>query len=109
MIPRVVLLLLAACVVLRAGLPFKLPPEAEYSASDEEISVARSKLATNLVSKPAPLTNLFASPFMCGPGLWSILKTSPHFARRPAAISSTQIVSGGRTNLAPLALFQSEQ
>lgn len=103
---RVVLFLLAACVV-RAGLPFKLPSDAEYSASEGDIAEARTKLATNLVSKPAPLTNLFAPPFMCGPGLWNILKNSPHFARRPMATSSTQIISGGKTNLAALALLQS--
>jgi hypothetical protein len=110
MILRALLLLLATCGFLRAGLPFQLPAEAEYSASDEAIALAKTNLSANLTAKPAGLTNLFASPMMCGPGLWDVVKTSPHFAKPPAAMTATKIMlSGGKSQLAPLALLQSEE
>ena len=110
MILRAGLLLLITCTILRAGLPFALPPEAEYSVSEEAVTQARTNLAFSLVGKPGPLTNLFASPMMCGPGLWRLLKNSPHFVRAPTATSSTKIsVNGGKSSLAPLALLQNEE
>src|SRR6266568_975683 len=109
MILRAFLLLLATCVFLRAGLPFELPPEAEYSASDEAIARAKTNLATSLSAQPTTLTNLFSSPMMCGPGLWELLKNSPHFAHPPAARIPAKVrSSGGKPLLAPLALLQSE-
>jgi hypothetical protein len=110
MILRAFLLLLATCGMLRAGLPFGLPPEAEYSASAEAIAVAKTNLSANLSAKPAALSNLFASPMMCGPGLWDLLKNSPHFAKPPTATAATKItLSSGKSQLAPLALLQSER
>lgn len=110
MILRAFFLLFATCGFLRAGLPFQLPPEAEYSASNEAIAQAKTNLSANLTAKPGVLTNLFASPMMCGPGLWDLLKNSPHFAKPPTAISATKItLSSGKSRLAPLALLQSEE
>jgi hypothetical protein len=55
------------------------------------------------------MTNVFASPMMCGPGLWDLLKTSPHFARPPTATAPTKIGSKDKGVLMPLALLQSER
>ncbi len=110
MILRPFLLLLATSGFLRAGLPFKLPPDAEYSASAEAIAIAKTNLSANLTAKPALLTNLFVSPMMCGPGLWDVLKRSPHFGRPPAATTPpNNSLSNGKSPVAPLALLQSEK
>ncbi len=96
--------------MLHARLPFELPPDAEYSASAEAIATAKTNLSANLTGKPAALTNLFASPMMCGPGLWDLLKNSPHFAKPPAATAATRVnLNSGKSQwAAPLALLQSE-
>jgi len=108
MILRAGLLLIASCVASQAGLPFALPPEAEYVVSPEALAEARTNLATGLVGKSLLITNLFASPMMCGPGLWQLVKTSSHFARPPAA--TTKLTPGkDKTSIAPLALLQTEQ
>src|SRR5712675_3588154 len=107
MILRAILCLLASYAVTRAELPFKLPPEADYSASEEAINLAKRDLAMCLAAKPAGMTNLFASPMMCGPGLWDLLTTSPHFAHPPTATAPTKIGSKDKGVSMPLVLLQS--
>jgi hypothetical protein len=101
------ILFVAICLCAHADLPFKLPPKAKYTASSEAIASAKAKLAANLVANAATLTNLFASPMMCGPGLWHLLKDSPRFSKPPAAKSTVKIpIANGKTQELPLALFQ---
>ena len=106
---NVAILLCAACLVGHGALPYKLPPNAKYKASKEAIARAKSYLSTNLVSDAATLTNLFAAPMMCGPGLWNALKNSPHFSKPPVAKSTVKVPVGkGKFQELPLALLQSE-
>jgi hypothetical protein len=89
-----VIVLLMICVLAHAELPFKLPPKAKYDVPSEIIAVAKAALSKHLAGDAATLTNLFASPTMCGPGLWLILKTSPHFSKPPGAKSTARIPQG---------------
>lgn len=90
-----------------AELPYKLPAKAKYTASAEAIAKAKEDLATNLVANAATLTNLFAAPEMCGPGLWHIIKDSPHFTKPPLAKSIVKVPIGkGKVQELPLALLQ---
>src|SRR5690242_16347019 len=104
-----VILLLTTCLFAHAALPYKLPPEAKYTASDAAITNAHAVLSTNLVSDADTLTNLFASPMMCGPGLWHILKDSPHFSKPLIAKGTAKIPYGkGKFRELPVGLFQNE-
>jgi len=104
-----VLVAFTMCSFAHAELPYKLPPKAKYTASNEAITKAKVELSANLVSDAATLTNLFASPMMCGPGLWNALKGSPHFSKPPVAKSTAKIPIGkGKFQEVPMALLQSE-
>jgi hypothetical protein len=99
-----VIVLLMICVLAHADLPFKLPPKAKYDVSAETIAVAKTELSKYMVGDAAMLTNLFISPMMCGPGLWNILKDSPHFSKPPAAKSTARIPIGdGKFQELPMA------
>lgn len=105
----VAILLLTMCLQAQAQLPFKLPPKAKYTASKEAITKAKADLSANLVTNVVTLTNLFVSPAICGPGLWNILKSSPHFAKPPFAQSTAKIpIGGGKFQELPMALLQTE-
>jgi hypothetical protein len=102
-------LLLLTCVLVRAELPFKLPPKAKYAASPEEIERAKTDLSTHLRVDLASLTNLFAAPMMCGPGLWDVLKSSPHFSKPPLAKTTVKVPVGkNKFQELPAALLQNE-
>ena len=102
------IVLLVSCVLAHAELPFKLPPNAKYNVSAEMIAKAKIELSTNLVSDAATLTNLFVTPTICGPGLWHILKDSPHFPKPPAAKSTARIPTGdGKFQEFPMATLLS--
>ena len=97
------------CLFARAELPYKLPPKAKYTASSEAIARAQADLSAMLVTNAITLTNLFTSPMMCGPGLWNVLKDSPHFSKPPHARSTVAIpVGNGKVQELPMALLQSE-
>ena len=99
----------ATCLFAHADFRYKLPPKAKYTASSEAITKAKTQLSTKLVTNAITLTNLFASPMMCGPGLWHVLKDSPHFAKPPVAKSTAKIpVGNGKFQELPMALLQSE-
>jgi hypothetical protein len=103
------ILLFVTCLVAHAELPFKLPPNAKYTVSEEAISRAKTELSSNLVADAATLTNLFASPMMCGPELWSVLKSSPHFSKPPLAKGTAKIpLADGKYQELPIGFFQSE-
>ena len=103
------ILLFATCLFAHAELPYKLPPKAKYTATKEDIAKAKTELSANLVGNAETLTNLFASPMVCGPGLWNALKSSPHFSKPPAAKSTAKIPIGkGKFQELPMALLQSE-
>lgn len=103
------ILLFATCLFAHAELPYKLPSKAKYTASNEAITKAKTELSTNLIGNAATLTNLFASPMICGPGLWNVLKSSPHFSKPPVAKSTAKIPIGkGKFQELPMALLQDE-
>ena len=107
--PLTLILFFAMCLFTRAELRFKLPPKAKYTASSEAIAKAKDELSANLGTNAVALTNLFASPMMCGPGLWNVLKDSPHFSKPPVAKSTVKIPVGKRkVQELPLALLQSD-
>jgi len=92
-----------------AELPYKLPAKAKYTVSKEAINKGKDELSTNLIGDANALTNLFDSPMMCGPGLWNVLKSSPHFSKPPIARSTAKIPIGkGKFQEVPMALLQSE-
>jgi len=102
------IVLLITCVLAHAELPFKLPPKAKYDVSAEAIAKAKTELSTNMVSNAATLTNLFVSPTICGPGLWHILKDSPHFLKPPTVKSTARIPTGdGKFQEFPMATLLS--
>jgi hypothetical protein len=104
------IVLLTTCLVAHAELPYKLPPKAKYMASSEAIATAKQELSNNLVTNAVTLTNLFEKPTMCGPGLWHILKDSPHFSKPPIAKSTVKIPIGkGKMQELPVALLQNEE
>lgn len=106
---RILLVLLTVCAGARAELPYKLPRGAKYNVSDETIAKAKTFLTTNLVGDASVLTNLFAPPMMCGPGLWDILKSSDHFSKPPIAKTTVRVpLPGGKLQELPLALLQTE-
>jgi hypothetical protein len=106
---RTAILFLMTCLFAHAELPYELPPKAKYTVSSEALAKAKTALSANLVGNAATLTNLFATPTMCGPGLWNILKSSPHFSKPPVAKSTAKIPIGeGKFQELPLALLQSE-
>jgi hypothetical protein len=103
------ILLFATCLFAWADLPYKLPPKAKYTASNEAIAKAKTQLSAQLATNTSVLTNLFTSPMMCGPGLWNVLKDSPHFTKPPLAKGTVKIPIGkGKMQELPLALLQSE-
>ena len=103
-----VIVLLVSCVLSHAALSFKLPPNAKYNVSEEMIDKAKIELSTSLISDAATLTNLFVLPTVCGPGLWNILKDSPHFSKPPAAKSTSRIPIGdGKFEEFPMATLLS--
>jgi hypothetical protein len=106
---RTAILFFLTCLFAHAKLPYELPPKAKYTVSSEAIAKAKTALSANLVGNAASLTNLFATPTMCGPGLWNVLKSSPHFSKPPVAKSTAKIpIGGGKFQELPLALLQSE-
>ena len=106
---KVLLFLLAMCLTVYADLPFKLPPKARYTASEKSINKAKDILKQYLVGDANALTNLFAKPTMCGPGLWNVLKDSSYFAKPPLAKSKVKIpLPDGKFQELPAALLQSE-
>ena len=88
---RALLFLFITCLVVNAGLSFKLPPKAKYTASEKTINEAKRDLTNYLVGDATTLTNLFVRPTICGPGLWNVLKDSPHFSKPPLAKSTVKI------------------
>jgi hypothetical protein len=104
----IIALLLIAGVPGRAELPFELPPKAKYTASAEDIAAAKTAVSTQLKSDAAALTNLFSAPMMCGPGLWNVLKSSPHFAKPPVAKTTVRVPVGKKFQELPAALLQNE-
>jgi len=105
-----VIVFLIACVCAHADLPFKLPAHAKYKVSADLIAKAEAELSTNLVDNTATLTNLFATPTICGPGLWHILKDSPRFSAPPAAKSTARIPTGdGKIQELPMATLLSDE
>ena len=105
----IAILLFATCVLSRAELPYKLPPGAKYTASAEAIAAAKADLSAHLTADATTLTNLFIRPTMCGPGLWDILKSSPHFSKPPIAKGTAKIpIGNGQFQELPVALLQTE-
>jgi len=105
----VLLFLLTASTLLGGELPYKLPPHAKYTASEETIVKAKAALNTNLVDEVNTLTNLFVSPMICGPGLWSILNDSAYFSKPPIAKGTVQIPLGkGKVQKLSMTLFQND-
>ena len=80
------------CLLAHADLPYPLPPKAKHTVSKEAIATAKTNLSANLVTNAITLTNLFASPMMCGPALWHAVKNSPHFLKPPHAKSTVKIL-----------------
>src|SRR3954468_14629734 len=104
------LILLTALLNAHGELPFKLPPKAKYTASSQAIERAKQELSINLVTNAATLSNLFVRPTMCGPGLWHILKDSPHFSKPPLAKSTVQIPVGkSKVQELPVGLLQDNE
>jgi hypothetical protein len=68
-----------------ATLNFPLPKAAKYTVTDQQFETAKEKLQKEFLPNTNQLATIISSPCMCGPGLWNILKDSPHFSTPPRA------------------------
>jgi hypothetical protein len=105
----ILLFLLVVRLPVYADLPFKLPPNAKYTASEKSINGAKDVLKQYLVGDANALTNLFVEKPLCGPGLWNLLKDSAYFSKPPQAKSTVKIpLPNGKFQELPMALLQSD-
>lgn len=100
------LLLLLIASSARAELPYKLPPKAKYTATEQDIAKAKADLTALLTPDVTTLGKLFASPLICGPGLWNIVKDSPHFGLPPAIKATVKIPTAKGVQELPMATFK---
>jgi len=90
-----------------ARLDFPLPPQARYSVTERQFKSAAALLDKDFLADTNRLKSIVASPCMCGPGLWHLLKDSPAFAVPPRAKTICQVPMGdGHTRELPAALIQ---
>src|SRR5450631_3828769 len=68
-----------------AALSFPLPKTAKYIVTVEQFEIAKRTLQIFFQPDTNLLGSIISSPCMCGPGLWHILKDSPHFSTPPRA------------------------
>jgi len=90
-----------------AALNFPLPKAAKYTVTDRQFEVAKKTLQKEFLSDTNHLATIISSPCMCGPGLWHILKDSPHFSAPPRAKTICKVpLTNGKTQELPAALIQ---
>jgi hypothetical protein len=105
--PLIILLLAITSTLAPAELPYPLPPKAKYTATDADIAKAKADLVANLSPDLNTLSKILTSPLICGPGLWSIVKDSPHFGLPPSIKSTVKVpVAGGKVQELPLATLK---
>jgi len=92
-----------------AKLGFRLPPRARYTVTDRQFEKAKETLQNYLSPDTNQLKVIIASPCVCGPVLWHLLKDSPHFSVPPVAKTVCQVpLKNGRIQEFPAALLQSD-
>jgi hypothetical protein len=92
-----------------AALGFPLPKTAKYTVTDQQFETAKKTLNKEFQADTNLLGSIISSPCMCGPGLWHILKDSPHFASPPRAKTICNVpLANGKTQALPAALIQDE-
>jgi len=92
-----------------AKLDFPLPSRARYTVTDQQFEAAKTLLQQNFSADTNQLKTIISSPCICGPGLWYLLKDSPHFTVPPIAKGTSVIpLAGGGKQELPTALFQNE-
>jgi hypothetical protein len=92
-----------------AALNFPLPKAAKYKVTDQQLETAKETLQKEFLPNTNQLAVIISSPCMCGPGLWNILKDSPHFSTPPRAKTICKVpLANGKMQELPAALIQSE-
>jgi hypothetical protein len=92
-----------------AALNFPLPKAARYTVTDQQFEAAKKALQKGFLPDTNQLAAIISSPCMCGPGLWHILKDSPHFSTPPRAKTVCKVpLANGKTQELPAALIQNE-
>jgi hypothetical protein len=113
-IPIVILLLLTivGCATQPgtvAKLDFPLPRHAHYTVTDQQFHAAKALLQQNFSSDTNQLKMIISAPCICGPGLWHLLKDSPHFSIPPRAKGTGIIpLANGEKQEVPTALLQDD-
>ena len=92
-----------------AALNFPLPKSAKYTVTDRQFETAKETLQKEFQPDTNLLGSIISSPCMCGPGLWRILKDSPHFSTPPRAKTICKVpLANGKIQELPAALIQDE-
>ena len=92
-----------------AKLGFPLPRQARYTVTDQQFEAAKALLQQNFSAGTNKLNAIISSPCICGPGLWHLLKDSPHFSTPPRAKATGIIpLANGEKQEVPTALFQDD-
>jgi hypothetical protein len=111
------LILLFICATIKcdaqntnsAVLNFPLPKAAKYTVTDQQFETAKETLQKEFLSNTNQLATIISSPCICGPGLWNILKNSPHFSTPPFTKMTVKIpLANGKIQELPAALIKSE-
>jgi hypothetical protein len=88
---------------------FRLPPRARYTVTDQQFEAATLLLQKKLVPDTNQLKTIISAPCLCGPGLWHLIKDSPHFSvPLHAKASVIHPITGGPKQEFPIGLLQDE-
>jgi hypothetical protein len=92
-----------------AALNFPLPKAAKYTVTDQQFETAKETLQKEFQPDTNLLGFIISSPCMCGPGLWRLLKDSPHFSTPPRVKTVVKIpLANGKIQELPAALIKGE-
>jgi hypothetical protein len=92
-----------------AALNFPLPKTAKYTVTDQQFETAKETLQKEFLPNTNQLAAIISSPCICGPGLWRLLKDSPHFSTPPFTKMTVKIpLANGKMQELLAALIKSE-
>lgn len=90
-----------------AKLDFPLPSHARYTVTDQQFEMAIALLQQDFLPDTNKLKMIISAPCICGPGLWHLIKDSPHFSTPPRAKGTGIIpLANGKKQEVPTALLQ---
>ena len=92
-----------------AKLGYPLPRHARYTVTEQQFEAAVALLEQDFLPDTNRLQSIISAPAVCGPGLWALVKDSPHFGV-PLKAKATGIIPlpNGQKQEVPTALIQDE-